>query len=185
MKKDVIRMFNFMLRFCQCFEAIDTVTFDFSRHMLDSKRGLPNYGLLTVWPHLAKFWNLGKKNKRFRRLLEQLFSIWQNCEPTLANIWYFWANFHCSKWPNIEIIIAIWSHWLLISRAVYLPKHRHVPKASLQTQLSLESHWVRSADLRKDFSGQNGLEGWNRKKFFLAQKEKKREEEMIRLGPIL
>ena len=151
MKKDVIRMFNFMLRFCQCFEAIDTVTFDFSRRMLDSKRGLPNYGLLTVWPHLAKFWNLGKKNKRFRRLLEQLFSIWQNCEPTLANIWYFW----------------------------------HVPKASLQTQLSLESHWVRSADLRKDFSGQNGLEGWNRKKFFLAQKEKKREEEMIRLGPIL
>ena len=37
--------------------------------------------------------------------LEQLFSIWQNCEPILTNILYFGANFHCSKQPNIEKVM--------------------------------------------------------------------------------
>ena len=31
--------------------------------------------------------------------------IWQNCEPTFANILYYLAIFHCSKWPNIEQMI--------------------------------------------------------------------------------
>ena len=47
----------------------------------------------------------GKIKKSFYPLLEQLFSIWKNCEPTMANISYLWANFPCYKWPNIEIII--------------------------------------------------------------------------------
>ena len=31
-----------------------------------------------------------------------LFLIWQNVEPTLANLVNYWADFHCLKWPNIE-----------------------------------------------------------------------------------
>ena len=30
------------------------------------------------------------------------FPIWQNVEPTLANMLHYWASFHCFKWPNIE-----------------------------------------------------------------------------------
>ena len=30
------------------------------------------------------------------------FIIWQNTELTLANLWHYWANFHCCKWLNIE-----------------------------------------------------------------------------------
>ena len=33
-----------------------------------------------------------------------LFSIWKKFERTLANLKWFWANFHRSKWPNIEEI---------------------------------------------------------------------------------
>ena len=57
-----------------------------------------------VWPDLAKFCYIGIILKSFQLFLELLFSIGQICELTLANIWYFWANFYCSKWPNIEII---------------------------------------------------------------------------------
>ena len=42
--------------------------------------------------------------KKLLPFLDNLFSILQNCEPTLANISYFRANFHCSKWPNTDII---------------------------------------------------------------------------------
>ena len=37
--------------------------------------------------------------------LEGLFSIWQNVEPTVANNLCYWANFCCSKYPNLEQII--------------------------------------------------------------------------------
>ena len=36
------------------------------------------------------------------QIFDGLFIIWQNAEPTLANLWHYWANFHCYKWPNIE-----------------------------------------------------------------------------------
>ena len=39
--------------------------------------------------------------------LEQIFSIFQNCEPTLTNILYFWANFHCSRWQIIQNNLAM------------------------------------------------------------------------------
>ena len=40
--------------------------------------------------------------KVFGQLLKALFTIWQNCEPTLAFILYCWANLHALKWPNFE-----------------------------------------------------------------------------------
>ena len=43
-----------------------------------------------VWPDLAKISPLGQILKKIGPFLEQLYSIWQNCEP--ANILYFWAN---------------------------------------------------------------------------------------------
>ena len=45
---------------------------------------------------------LGQKIKNY--LAISWVTIWQNFEPTLANILYFWPNIHCSKWPNIEQI---------------------------------------------------------------------------------
>ena len=51
---------------------------------------------------LAKFRHFGKILKVFGQLLKALFTIWQNFEPTLANILCYWANLHPYKWPNIE-----------------------------------------------------------------------------------
>ena len=51
---------------------------------------------------LAKFRHFGKILRVFGQLLKALFSIWQNLEPTLANILCFWVNFHPYKGPNIE-----------------------------------------------------------------------------------
>ena len=43
--------------------------------------------------------------KTLSQYFEGLVSVGQNFEPTLANIWYYLANFHCSKWPNIKQIM--------------------------------------------------------------------------------
>ena len=59
-----------------------------------------------VWPDLAKFCHFGKTLQVFG-----LFLIWQNAEPTLANLWHYWANFHCCKWSYLKNNITIWSHW--------------------------------------------------------------------------
>ena len=37
---------------------------------------------------------------------EDLVSFGQNFHPTLANFLNFWANFYCSKWPNIKQITS-------------------------------------------------------------------------------
>ena len=37
------------------------------------------------------------------QIFDGLFLIWQNAQPTLANLWHNWDNFHCCKWPKIEI----------------------------------------------------------------------------------
>ena len=49
---------------------------------------------------------------RFGNILEgigqsfnSLFSFWQISIPTLANVLFYWANFQCSNWPNIEEVI--------------------------------------------------------------------------------
>ena len=52
----------------------------------------------TIWRNLATLANVYKSLANF----VSLFLIWQNAEPILANLWHCWANFHCSKWPNIE-----------------------------------------------------------------------------------
>ena len=36
------------------------------------------------------------------QMVEGLISVWQNFEPTVAKMLYFWAVFQCCKWPNIE-----------------------------------------------------------------------------------
>ena len=42
---------------------------------------------------------------RLRQNLSGLFSIWQNFEPILAKVLFYWANYHYCKWPNNEKII--------------------------------------------------------------------------------
>ena len=54
-----------------------------------------------VWTDLAKFCHFGK-SLRLWQIFNGLFLIWQNAEPTLANLLHYWANFHCCKWPNLE-----------------------------------------------------------------------------------
>ena len=68
-------------------------------------------------------------------ILEWLFSICQNCEPTLANILYFWAIFHRSKWPNFENNRAIWSHWMHTS-----PQHTIGKISKCKQFMSAQSH---------------------------------------------
>ena len=71
-----------------------------------SKNHLCNYycsnGSQALWPDLAKFRPLWQKFISHGQFFDGLFPIWQNAEPTLANLWHFWAIFHCYKWPNVE-----------------------------------------------------------------------------------
>ena len=55
-----------------------------------------------MWPDLAKFRHFGKILKVFGKHLKALFTIWQNFEPTLANILCYATNLYPYKWPNIE-----------------------------------------------------------------------------------
>ena len=48
--------------------------------------------------------------KSFRPLFECLYSIWRKVKPTLANLFGYWVNFQCCKWPNIEHIIQSSGH---------------------------------------------------------------------------
>ena len=52
--------------------------------------------------NLAKFCHFGR-------------CLWQNATHTLANLWHYWSNFHCCKWPNIEKNPTIWSHYKLLT----------------------------------------------------------------------
>ena len=47
---------------------------------------------IAVWPDLAKFRHFSKILKVFGQLLKASFTIWQNFEPTLANILCSRAN---------------------------------------------------------------------------------------------
>ena len=60
-----------------------------------------------IWQNiatLAAFLNLCQ-------IVEGLFSVWQNFEPTLAKLLCFGAASQCCEWPNMKNNIAIWSHW--------------------------------------------------------------------------
>ena len=48
--------------------------------------------MLPLWQKFTSLW----------QIFDCLFLIWQNAEPTFANLWHYWAIFHCCKWPNIE-----------------------------------------------------------------------------------
>ena len=54
------------------------------------------------------------------QIFDSLFLIWQNIEPILANLLHCWGNFHCCKWPNIEILfnhlvtLPPWAKYLLL-----------------------------------------------------------------------
>ena len=51
---------------------------------------------------LSKISPFCQKLTSFWQIFDSLFLIWQNAEPTLANLWHYWANIHCCIWPNIE-----------------------------------------------------------------------------------
>ena len=38
--------------------------------------------------------------KNLEDIFEGLISVWQNVDPTVAKMFYSWASFHCSRWPN-------------------------------------------------------------------------------------
>ena len=47
----------------------------------------------------------------FEQFSEDLFPIWENFAPTLANFVCHWASFHWCKWPRLKNYLAIRSHW--------------------------------------------------------------------------
>ena len=34
------------------------------------------------------------------QIFVRLFGIWQNVDPTVAKMFYYWASFRCCGWPN-------------------------------------------------------------------------------------
>ena len=65
-----------------------------------------------VWPDLRKFRNFAKRLTSLWQNFDGLFLIWQNVEPTLANLWLCWANFQCYNWQILKNNLTIWSHWI-------------------------------------------------------------------------
>ena len=57
---------------------------------------------VTRFGEISPLW---QKFKSFWPFLESLFRIWQKFLPTLDKFICYWANFHCCKQPNIELII--------------------------------------------------------------------------------
>ena len=45
-----------------------------------------------LWQKIPSLW----------QIFVSLFPMWQNAKPTLANLYHYWAHFHCYKWPNID-----------------------------------------------------------------------------------
>ena len=69
----------------------------------------------------------GKSLKVYRQLLKALFTIWQNFEPTLANILCNWANYIHINGQILKSSLAIWSHCLPIkSILTYFTLNRSV-----------------------------------------------------------
>lgn len=64
----------------------------------------------SVWPDLPKFW---QKSEKSLALFDRSFRIWQNFEPTFGTFfWRHWANFNCSRRPNVaKNNLAVRSHW--------------------------------------------------------------------------
>ena len=60
----------------------------------------------SVWPDLAKICHFGKILWLF---FEVLFCVGKILNPSWQLLWY-WTNFHCCKWPNMEKIIKPTGH---------------------------------------------------------------------------
>ena len=57
---------------------------------------LQDYQSDQIWLNLAvlaQYWS-------FEQIFKGLFNILQNFNPTVSKLFYFWASFHCSRWPN-------------------------------------------------------------------------------------
>ena len=59
---------------------------------------------LVVLTSVTKFGEISQLFQKPRSFYKGggLFSVWQNFEPTLANLLCYWANFHYCKRPNTE-----------------------------------------------------------------------------------
>ena len=94
--------------------------------------GLPNlfmtpfYKRAPYWRACDQIWRnsatLAEVYKSFTNFW-QFISCWQNAEPTLANLWHYWANFHliCCIWPNNE---KYSNHLVTLNQTV--EKSRHI-----------------------------------------------------------
>ena len=82
-----------------------------------------------VWPDLAEIPPLLQNFKTLGQYFEGLVSVGQNFEPTLANLLYYLANFHCFKWPNIKQLIKSSGHTASVAdkmfRMDFLEIERH------------------------------------------------------------
>ena len=79
---------------------------------------------------LAKFWGFIK------------YSIWQNFEPTLANVLCKCTNFHCCKWPNNP---TIWSHWSHVWQGRKILRTRRQEPYSIKLNGSVNYRFVKTA----------------------------------------
>ena len=50
------------------------------------------FEILPLWQNFTSLW----------QIVDSLFLICQNVEPTLTNLVHYWADFYCFKWPKIE-----------------------------------------------------------------------------------
>ena len=60
------------------------------------------FGILSSVTRFGKISPLWQKITSLWQILSGLFLFWQNAEPPLADLWHYWTNFPCCKWPNIE-----------------------------------------------------------------------------------
>ena len=52
---------------------------------------------VTRFGEILPFWH---NIKSLGQIVEGLFRIWQNIDPTVEKMFYHWASFHCYRWPN-------------------------------------------------------------------------------------
>ena len=92
-----------------CLHAIPfSIYFGFNVGNLGKPRYLASSNFRNL-PPLAKFSKFWGK-----------FSICQIVRLTLANLLYYWSNFHCCKRPDTEKYLTVWSHCLRVTCCLML-----------------------------------------------------------------
>ena len=69
------------------------------RSVEDGEKQLSDGSSVTRLGEISPLW---QKFTSLWQIFDCLFLIWLNAEPTLANLWHYWANLNCCKWPNVE-----------------------------------------------------------------------------------